>query len=284
MNIVIDNYTTTEDTQALYFNNSLLSLGYNSRLFESRRESLYDVFDKHQPDVYITHAFRITNDLLHYIVNNQAKIDVLVNVQGMNKENISNLSDTFNKNNIISSFFFLNTENNNISNIRDRNVINICSAADTNLLNQKNTITYKIDKAIILYNKESIKEYDGSYHNISMLESMKDLVDIVLPELMLAPLYSCYDEVVFRDFNGYLPQGLFDAIMFGCKVYFDIDDNKNRNELESMINKILKPEASLIFSDKNKLQDFTNLRAFVMEKHTNNNRTKTLLSNIRTKK
>lgn len=284
MNIVIDNYTTTEDTQALYFNNSLLSLGYNSRLFESKRESLYDVFDKHKPDIYITHAFRITNDLLHYIVNNQAKIDVLVNVQGMSKENISNLSDTFNKNNIISSFFFLNTENSNIPNIRDRNIINICSAADTNLLNQKNTITYKIKKAIILYNKESIKEYDGSYHNISMLESMKGLVDIILPEIILGPLYSCYDEVVFRDFNGYLPQGLFDAIIFGCKVYFDIDDDKNRNELESMINKILKPEASLIFSDKNKLQDFTNLRAFVMEKHTNNNRTKTLLSNIRTKK
>jgi len=284
MNIVIDNYTTTEDTQPLYFNNSLLSLGYNTRLFESKKESLYDVFDKHRPDVYITHAYRITNDLLHYIVNNQAKIDVLVNVQGMNKENINNLSETFKNNNIISSFFFLNTENSNIPSIRDRNIINICSAADTNLLNQKNTIKYKIDKAIILYNKESIKQYDGPYHNISMLDSMKDVVDIVLPELMLAPLYSCYNEVIFRDFNGYLPQAFFDAIMFGCKVYFDIDNDETKNQLENMISKILKPEATLNFNDQNKLQDFTNLRAFVIEKHTNNNRTKTLLSNIRTKK
>lgn len=284
MNIVIDNYTTTEDTQALYFHNTLLSLDYKSIMIDSKRESLYDVFDRNNPDIYITHAYRITKDLAHYIVNNNSNIDVLVNIQGMDKDGILSLSKVFKDNNIASSFFFVNADINNLPAMKDRNIINICSAADINLLNQKNTIKYAVDKAIILTNKDSIKTYDGSYHNISMLESMKDDVDIVLPELMLAPLYSCYKNVIFRSFHGYIPQALFDAIIFGCNVYFDIDDIQSSNAMDNLITKILKPEKSLNFNDENKLDDFTKLKDFVMEKHTNKNRIKTLLSNIRTKK
>lgn len=284
MNIVIDNYATSEDTQPLYFHNTLLSLGYESLLFDSKKDSIYDIFDKNNPDIYITHGYRITKDLIHYIVNNVCNTDILINIQGINSNNLLSISELFKNNNINSSFFFLNIDSNNLPTIKDRNIINICSAADINLLSQKNTIKYAVDKAIILTNKDSIKSYDGSYHNISMLESMKDDVDIVLPELMLAPLYSCYKNVIFRDFHGYIPQAFFDAIIFGCNVYFDIDDIQYSNAMDNLITKILKPEKSLNFNDENKLDDFTKLKDFVMEKHTNHNRIKTLLSNVRTRK
>jgi hypothetical protein len=284
MKIVIDNYATSEDTQPLYFQNTLLSLGYESVLCDSKRDSTYDIFDKNNPDIYITHGYRITKDLIHYIVNNTCSTDILINIQEINNNEVLSISELFNNNNVNSSFFFLNTDNKNIPTIKDRNIINICSAADMNLLNQKNTMQYSINKAIMLTNKDSIKTYEGSYHNISMSESMKDVVDIVLPELLLAPLYSCYKNVIFRDFHGHIPQAFFDAIIFGCNVYFDIDDIQNRNNMNNLITKILKPKQSLDFNNEDKLEDFTELQNFVIEKHTNNNRVKTLLSNIRTRK
>lgn len=281
MNFIIDNYTTNEDTQALYFHNSLSSFGHKSKLFDPKKESLYDVFDTHNPDIYITHGYRVSQDLIHYLHNNDKIIDVLINIQSMKLDDVNNLSNFLFKNNIHSSFFFLNVDQNDLPKIKDRNIINVLSAADTNLLNQKPSIEYKMKKGVIVNDKSQIKDYKCPHHYISTLDSNKDFVDFMLPEIVLAPLFKCYETIIFRNFNGHLPQSFFDAIMFGCNVYFDLDDKQKQESVNTLISKLLKLDKVLDFNDENKLKDFNELKAFIMEKHTNLNRVKTLLSHIK---
>lgn len=283
MNFIIDNYTTNEDTQALYFHNSLSSFEHKSKLFDPKKESLYDVFDTHNPDIYITHGYRVSQDLIHYLHNNEETIDVLINIQSMKLDDVNNLSSFLFKNNIHSSFFFLNVDQNDLPKIKDRNIINVLSAADTNLLNQKPSIEYKMKKGVIVNDRSQIKDYKCPHHYISTFDSNKDFVDFMLPEIVLAPLFKCYETIIFRSFNGYIPQAFFDAIMFGCKVYFDLDDKKQQDNINNLLTKMLKIQQTLDFKDGDRLQEFESLKTLIMDKHTNVNRVRTLLSNIKVK-
>ncbi|NDG28566.1 hypothetical protein EB118_00485 [bacterium] len=284
MNFVIDNYTTSEDTQPMYFHQTLIEMDHKSYLCDSSKESVYDIFDRYKPDVYITHGHKISQDVIHYINNNENKIDVLINISAMSNEDVQKLSQFFFANNITSSLFFSYLDSDNLPKIKDRNIISLCNAADLNLLQRKNTIKFNVDIGVLVKTKNNIKEYDGIYHNISNYESLKDDVDFVLPELLLAPLYKSYKTIVLREFNGYLPQSLFDAIIFDCSVYFDLDNKDSLNKMNDTVSKILKTSKTLDINDNDRLIDFSELKTYILEKHTSKNRVKTLLSNIRTKK
>jgi hypothetical protein len=54
--------------------------------------------------------------------------------------------------------------------------------------------------------------------------------------------------------------------------------------MNETVSKILKTSRTLDINDKDRLIDFSELKTYILEKHTSKNRVKTLLSNIRTKK
>jgi hypothetical protein len=280
MKIVIENFSTSDDTQALYLTNTLKEMGHDAIIFDQTKNSIYDTLDTHVPDIYISHAFRLSQDLLFYLENNNKNIDILLNINGLKTGDISNFDKFFQEKGIESSFFFTSMSKQIIPKTYN-NIVILHNAADLNLLQRQPNIEYHIEKAIFVYNKESIKEYDGSYHIITTNPNLKDVVDIYLPEMSLASLYQFYDEIIFRDFLGYLPQAFFDAIVMGPKVYFDVDDKDIQDSIDTLASKILKIDTSINYKSDNKLNNFTQLKEYVLEKHTNKNRTNTLLSNIK---
>jgi hypothetical protein len=283
MNFAIDNYLTNEDTQCAFFNKSLIDLGHNCVLFDSQQSSIYDTFDKNNPDVYVTHGNKISNDLIHYIKSNDVNIDPLINIHKMLPQHIKILSDTFKKNEIKSSFFFTcESISESLKNSIDFNVIQISNCADSNLMSIQNSINYSIEKAIVYFNKSELKSYEGTYHNVG--NHKIEGLDFFLPEMKLATLYKNYSTIIFRNISQYVPQGFFDAILSGCKVYYDIDNEDEEKAFESQVNKLFKPEKSLNFNSKDKLTDFSDIHNVVKDKHLDKNRTKTLLSNIRKNK
>jgi hypothetical protein len=282
MKIVIENFSTTNDTQALYFASTLNKMGHETVVFDKSKSSIYDVMDRNQPDLYITHGLMISQELMFYLENNDHDLDIVFSINGMANEQIVGLDKFVKNNNINSSFFFTHTDKDKIPKI-NHNLVQIRSAADLNLLEQKPNIEYNIDKAVFVYNIESIKEYDESYHILTTNPNIKDAVDIYLPEISLGPLYRFYNTIIFRDHPGYLPQAFFDAIIMGAKTYFDIDDKDQREYFHSMITKTFKDGVSLDYNDVNKCVDFDNIIKHVLEKHTNKNRTNTLLSHIKKK-
>jgi hypothetical protein len=283
MKFAIDNYLTNEDTQCIFLNKNLTELGYQCVLFDSTQNSIYDTFDQHHPDIYITHGNKVSNDLIHYIKSNNAEIDALINIHKMPQQHIKILNDTFKQHKIKSSFFFTcEPISESLKDAIDFNVIQISNCADSNLISIQNNLHYSINKAIVYFNKSELKSYNGTYHHIGIygLEGL----DFVLPEMKLATLYKNYSEVIFRNISQYIPQGFFDAILAGCKVYYDIDNEEEEKTFESQVNKLFKPEKSISIKSNDRLNDFTKLQNLVKEKHLDSNRTKTLISNIRKKK
>jgi hypothetical protein len=281
MNIVVDNFSTTNDTQSLYIAHTLTELGHRVIVPNPSLDSIYDIMDKHNPDIYITHASVLSKDLIFYLENNPTcKTDMLLCVNTLQAEHIAAIDKFINTNNIKSSFFFTHSPVQNLPKLKN-NVIALRSAADLNLLNKNPNVEYSIDKAIFVYNKESIKTYDGCYHIITTNSNIKNEVDICLPEVALGTLYKYYDHIIFRDNIGYLTQPFFDAIMMGAKVYFDIDDDDQKSHFETMIKQVFQDDIILNYNAHNKLNDFSKLKNHILEKHTNKNRVKTLLSNIK---
>ena len=280
MKIAIENFSTTEDTQCLYLSDAFNSLGHESIIFDQTKNSIYDIFDSYKPDIFIAHAFRLSNDLLHYIENNNYDVDILLNISQVPAKAVVDFDQFFDEKNITSSFFFTSSDSKNLPK-KNRNILSLRHAADTNLLKINPSIIYSIDKAVFISEKIDIKDYGETYHTITNNLQLKDIVDIYLPEMSLAPLYKFYKEIIFTDFNGFFPQAFFDAIAIGTKVYFDIVESQKIEELNRELNKLFKEDVNLIYSDENKLTNFTQLYNIVLEKHTPINRAKSLLSNIK---
>lgn len=282
MKIAIENFSTTEDTQCLYLSNAFNVLGHESIIFDQTKTSIYDIFDSYKPDIYITHAFRFSKDVLYYIENNNYEIDILLNINNVTPSNVINFDKFFEEKNIESSFFFTSSGKKDIPK-RNRNILSLSHAADINLLNISPSIEYSIDKAIFAFDKVGTKEYNGTYHIISNNPHIKDNVDIYLPEMSLAPLYKCYNEIIFTDFKGFFSQAFFDAIAIGSKVYFDIIEPQKIEDLNQSINKLFKEDFNLIYDNSDRLVNFTQLRNIILEKHSPLNRANSLLSNIKKK-
>ena len=276
MIFAIDNYLTSEDTQCIFLNKNLNDLDdHTSILFDSARNSIYDTFDEYKPDVYITHGNKISNDLIHYLKYNNHKIDVLVNIHKMSKENLSIMQDVLLKQTNSSFFFTCEPTKQQLR----HNVIQISNCADSNLQNIKSDVEYAIEKAVIYYAPSEIKKYEGTYHNVGI--NKIDGVDFILPQLKLSPIFKNYSQAIFRNLTTYIPQGFFDAIFTGLQVYYDIDNKDNEQIIEAQIDKLFKPTKSLNYKDQDRLTDFSAITKVVEDKHTDKNRTRTLLSNLR---
>ena len=282
MKIAIENFSTTEDTQCLYLSNAFNSIGHESIIFDQTKTSIYDIFDSYKPEIYITHAFRFSKDVLYYIENNNYDVDILLNINNVTPSNVVNFDKFFEERNIESSFFFTSSGKKNLPKM-NRNILSLSHAADINLLNIQPSIEYSIDKAIFFSDKVETREYEGTYHTISNNPHIKDNIDIYLPEMSLAPLYKCYDEIIFNDFKGFFNQAFFDAVAIGSKVYFDIIDPQKIDLLNTSINRLFKEDFNLVYSSSDKLNSFTQLRNIILERHSPINRANSLLSNIKKK-
>ena len=278
MKFLIDNYSDSNSTQSLYLNKHLNECGHTSFLRIDPNQSLYDALDIHVPDIYITSAHTFSKDLILYITENQqTNLKLIVCVNGANQNLIEKIEDLIKANNINCLFFFGNKKDVKTKSIK---YLLLPEATDINIIVESSELKYNIQKAVIVTDRSKIKRYDGTYHVISLNQNMQKC-DFFLPVTMFAHLYFNYQEVIVTDFEDYIPQYVYDALSRNIKLYYDIDDTVLSNKMNETLMKVFKLESdALNYNSSNKLNNFLDISAYVNEKHTSLNRTKTLLSQI----
>lgn len=272
MRFLIDNYATQENTQPLYFYSALKSLSKCEAYLRNANQSIYDYFDRYNPDVYITHAGLITPDLLHYTKSNpNKKINILISVYGMDNENINKVDEGIKNNELPCKFLFSNKK----INVKNNKTVVVNNAADENIIKDP-SVNYNLDKAVFVFDSAKISDYDPPYHIISNNNKLIDSADIIAPELYLAGIYSNYKQIIFEDLPVSIPQAFFDALLFCDSVYYQTTNN----QVDENMKKIFPNCGSMNYKNKDRINDFADVKKIVKAKHTGTNRLLTLLSQI----
>lgn len=272
MKILISDYSSDLSTEPLYLNTCFNNAGCKSTLL-SNSTSIYDGFDMVDPDIYITHHQILSKDLLLYLKENQTKkIDLVINVTGMNQDDLSRLDSIFSDNNIKPALYFVNHYD---SGLRSRNnIVSILYGADLFLSSEKKQ--YDIDYGIFIQSKEELGSIGETYHYITYNKNIDKIADIFLPTNRLTHLYHNYNHIVFKYFDGIFPQVFFDAAIKVNSVFFDLTNNNDKNKLNKHIGKLLGEGNHCKLSDL----DSGKIREQINSKHTCLHRAKSLLSQL----
>lgn len=276
MKFLIDNFSSHDTTQPLYLNKYINTLGHESHMRIDPNQSLYDVMDTISPDFYITAISTLSQDAVLYLKENIDKnISIIICTNGARQNIVEEAENLIVTNEINCSFFYGN--NPNIKTKKLRYVL-IPEAADLNI-NPGTTMNYSIDKAVIVTEKSMIRNYQGTYHVISLLEKMNKC-DFYAPVGMLTAIYKMYNEIILTTFDGYISQVFFDGVARGAKVYYDIHDKQEEKLADEIFSKVFKIDTKLNYNNPDKLLDFTELKKYILEKHSGINRAKTFLSQL----
>ena len=272
MNFIVGNYTSFIQTEPMYINATLGSIGCKSTVWNPSQISAYDIFDLIKPNYYITHITKIMDDVISYVQEN-GNVELILNITGVTQEIVTQAEQFLKEKNIPIAFLFTNAEDPDIKS--KARLVKIGLGADIFL--NTGSLRYSIDIGQIVSSKDQIKNYDCSYHSISCNKSLEDSVDICLPIYQLSNIYSNYKEIAFRGFESIIPQSFYDAVFYGNKVYCDIDDINTKSELSDKIKKVLRTEIDIC--DKNTV-DSSELRRKILDRHTCLHRVKSLLSQL----
>lgn len=251
MKFLISNYSTPWFTEPYYFNAGLnLIDGETCTMFDNQR-SVYDNFDKSQPDIFITHASQINNDIVHYL-KSSGKIKLVMNINGVDDTNISKIVDFLKLHKIDYALFGCNEINQ-----PEVKFIKVPEAADIflNYLDSR----YNIEKLIFIDKPEDIIDSKITCHYTSNNQELTSIVDFILPINILTSIFKNYNEIVFKGDSFIGSQISFNAIYSGTKVVFDTKDSPSLDK----INDIFKNQKLL---------------SSVRNKHTGLHRLKTLLN------
>jgi|688.fasta_scaffold24745_9 hypothetical protein len=277
MKFLIENYAGYESTQPLYFHKHINDYEQHSSVIRPNNMSVFDAFDVINPDVYIASAHTLSRDSVMYLRENKDKdIKLLICTDGLSVEEMQSLEDVLKKNEVNCHFYFNSSESNNSKRSR---VVHIRSGVDLNL-EPALKMDYRIQKALFVNKSSKIRNYQGTFHVVSINRQMKDSVDFCLPITMLSSIYSKYEEIIFTEISNSLPQYFFDAIYHGEKVYYDIVDEAKSKLADEIVGSVLKVGNGLNYNNPDKITDFTDLKKHIEEKHSSLNRTKTLLSQL----
>jgi hypothetical protein len=225
--------------------------------------SIYDKFDLSKPNVYITHAMLLNNDVMLYLVENKG-IDVIMNISGLNQEQLSQTEALFSYHDLKSVLFFINYSHHGLVS-KNFNIFTLPHCADIYLgINKK--MVYNIENGILVSDKSQISKREGTYHYIAINRSLSNDVDICMSTPKLSNIYPNYDRLVIKPFKKVVPQYFYDAIFYGKSVVYEAD--KVDDPMIDILNRI--------FKDLDPLA----LKTTVQNKHTCLNRTKSLLSQL----
>lgn len=281
MNFLIDNYSDYNQTQPLYLHKHINEYDEHVAYIKSDNNiSIYDLFDTLNPDVYITAAHKLSKDAVLYLKENQKdkNIRLALSIQSVKNSDIVAIENLLAKHGVECMFFFLNCNTKNKPVARKTNIFILPDAADTNL-DIKLDLNFKIDRAFMVDTNTINKHRNGTYHVITTNPNIGS-VDFNLPVNLLPAMYPKYDEVIFTNLTDYLPQTFFDAILYGNKVFYDVEDKENSKKLDEICDKVFGLGGKLNYKNQDKLQDFTAIQSTVVDKHTSIHRTKSLLSQI----
>jgi hypothetical protein len=269
MKALVNNYSSFSTTEPLYFNTALNTVQCESTLWPNG-VSTFDIFDMVRPDIHITHHKYISNDLIIYLKDTQSKPEIIINITGLNQDQLNRFESFFVENNIVPALYFVNHYDHNLVS-KKTNIISLLHGADV-FLGSKDPF-YDIDYGIIIQSKEQAKSIGDTYHFITYDDKCSQSADLFFSIDQLASMYTNYKNIVFRFFNGIIPQAFFDACIRNNNVFFDIE---NREILDNHLIKIFGEDGACNMQNKNRY----NIVEKIKQKHTCLHRTKSLLSQL----
>ena len=280
MKIIIDNYAHGDSSDAIYFNHHISEEdGYNCTLINERRVSFYDLFDRNNPDVYITSAQKLTKDALMYLSENK-NVKLILSVKGVSHRDILEIEQMILSGGVNCPFFISNANDSCMPFTKKIKVHRILESYDTNLPTDSGELEFNINKCIVVDEANEVRNYDDTFHAVSTSPIKNTNVDFTMPIVWLSSVLKNYNEIILTNITRSIPQIFFQAIACGCRVYYDIKDSKQSEEAKNTINNIFKMDIVLNYKDNNKLQDFSELQKAIIENHNSKKRTLSLLSQI----
>jgi len=274
MKFLISNYSTSTQSECMYINTALNLLSTcKSTIWDNKTISAYDIFDLTSPDFYITHVSSIDKQAMGYIKNSKT-IELIINITGAGQDNVNLLEQELESANIQCSFLFHNSNDHGLVSKKNR-IISIGHGADIFLGNS--FPKYKLENAIFVGQESEVKPFGETYHTISTNVKLKDVVDIYMPITQLSNIYDKYDNCIVRYFGKLVPQLFYDAVYYGNKVYYNLDNAESKNAAIQKINKLLKLDIDI--TDPSTIDQKT-IKDSVKSKHTCLHRVKSLLSQL----
>ncbi len=263
MKTLIQNYTSALSTEPMYIHRCLSECGYEAFLWSNPQMSAYDIFDMHQPDLFITHYKFLTNDILKYL-SKKKQIKMVLNISGASQSEIDVIENIAKAKNVNIPFVFTNLYESN-NNVKTKNIkcINLYPAADIFLASVP-TPDYNLQACVISIQKndlmtEAIKDKE-TYHILSLNPESSDYADMSLDIAGLSSFYHRYDEVILADdINLVTSQILFDSILKSKRVILKVSENQ-----QQLLDSIL---AKLFIEDNSKSDISDLIRGQIKRKH-----------------
>lgn len=276
MRILIQNYASPISSEPLYLNQTFSTAeGIESHLWSPSSMSVFDVFDRFKPNVFVCHYLGVSNEIISYIAQNN-DIKLAVNITNIDEQDLSTLEKLLTENKITCSVMFSN----------NYDFIDQCKpevfkyekllpCADIYFA-PSDIPDYKLQAGMIASSQSEeltkLEEKFDSYHKMKIGVEQDDNFDINTNVIMLASLYSKYEEIVICDsVDVAFSQIFFDAFLKSEKVSVKLP-----NDQQHFFTKAL----SEIFKEEEGEDMISKIKNQIKENHTCVNRARQLLEAI----
>lgn len=270
MKILFDNYNTPKSTESTYLATALSNVGLQVAHWD-RRISAFDIFDRYQPDIFVTKWDFVEEDAMKRLSGDKCK--VIINTTGITENGAADLEKYLEEMKIEVMFAFYNFEK--PTGFKKTKCVQIMPGADVFLPSQQN-LGMKIPYALVGDNLNLEKEGVGEvYHKICLGQPL-DGFDLGLHLSDLVRTSDCYQNVILMgdDPEIICGQSFFDlTIRLNGKCLVDVNKNNEKTVGEFMLQ--IFPELPEDAAAAKKY-----IRSTILRKHTAFNRAERLCKNI----
>lgn len=270
MKILLDNYNTLFSTEASSIHQSLARAGVDVHLWENKGISAFEVFDRLEPDVYITGHLFLTEDILKRLSGDKCRL--VLNVSGITENGANDLESIIEEMNIKIDFAFYN--NDKPQGFKNIKLLQIMSGADIFIPSVASG--RKIPYGVVSDNVFPTPQTVNVYHKISLTAEPLEEADVNWHIIDLNRCVALYDNMVLAGNNPDIlcGQPFFDmTLKLNGKCIIDITE-----ENQEMVSKHMEglfpelpgePEAAMQY-----------IKSTILRKHTCLNRAERLMQNL----
>jgi len=291
MQALIQNYANANSSESLYMTECINSMdGCKAVLWGDQNVSVFDIFDSINPTTFFTHYSLITNDLVKYLSG--SNIECIFNVTEAQQEHIDQLDTMLLDNKIKCPFIFTNHPRQfNALIQRKTKLLSVMHGADIFLPKQAlNIPDYKLEAGIVTDYKpdggrlSSLSAKYATHHIISSDPELSEHVDLISPTTHMYALYPKYQKTIITQSKRYLPQCLFDSILYGNETYYLTRNEGQQEKTSEVLKAVFRTKESLV-RDEDGIQkggaNFGNVRSRLIEGHTCVSRVKRIMARLK---
>jgi len=231
MNTIIEDYSSQETTEPMYFSECFNRIGLQSALWRRNQVSIFDLYEIMKPELIIANLQSVSLDLFKVLSGKPTEL--VVNISGSSQEEVSGLESAVQSNKINCPLVFSDGINDVYK--TGLNYCPIMKGADIflQLQNIDGIPEYDIDKAFFIDSDQDVS-HEGTYHVISTDQSTKG--DMLLPINISHQICKKYKNSEFIQSKKRLSQHFFDVNFYGNEVKTMIS-GEDAEEISSFVKK-----------------------------------------------